>query len=392
MTKEKRIETDAIWAGQKPVISETSFGDVTVPIHLSSTYARKIVSELPGDYEYSRCGNPTRTAYETCLASLEKGKFCLSTSSGLSAVTVVCSLLEKGDNIVSFEDIYGGTIRIFDEIINRWGITTTYFDATKPETVKEAINENTKIVWLESPTNPLLRVCNIKRISEITKEKNKDILIVVDNTFLSPYFQKPLTLGADIVVHSTTKYVGGHSDLIGGAIICNDAELHEKLKFHHNAIGVNPSPFNDWLCLRGLKTIHVRMERHQENALKIAKFLEKHPKVKEVFYPGLDSNPYKKVSDKQTTGYGGVVSFKIKGTKNDAIKFVESTNIFALAESLGGTEGLIEHPVTMSHSSVPVEQLYKLGITDDLIRISVGIENAEDLISDLQKAFEAVGD
>lgn len=385
------FETDAIWEGQKPVISETSFGDVSVPIHLSSTFARRKVFELPGGYEYSRCGNPTRTAYEKCLASLEKGRFCLSTSSGLAAVTVACSLLKAGDNIVAFEDIYGGTIRIFNEIINRWGITTAYFDATKPENIKELIKDNTKLVWLESPTNPLLRVCDIKKIADIVKKKNKSILIVVDNTFLSPYFQKPLTLGADVVVHSTTKYIGGHSDLIGGAIICNDAQLYEKLKFSHNAIGVNPSPFNDWLALRGLKTLVVRMEKHQENALKIADFLERHPKVKEVFYPGLDSNPYKNISDKQTTGYGGVVSFKIKGTKEDAIKFVESTNIFALAESLGGTEGLIEHPVTMSHSSVPIEQLHKLGITDDLIRISVGIENSEDLISDLQKAFEAVG-
>jgi len=384
------FETDAIWKGQKPVISKTSFGDVAVPIHLSSTYARKKAADLPGGYEYSRCGNPTRSAYEECLASLEHGKFCLSTSSGLAAVTVVCSLLKKGDNIVSFEDIYGGTIRIFDEIINRWGITTNYFDATKPETIKQAINENTKIIWLESPTNPLLRVCDIKKIAEIAKEINKKILVVVDNTFLSPYFQKPLDLGADMVVHSTTKYVGGHSDLIGGAIICKDANLYERLRFNHNAIGVNPSPFNDWLALRGLKTLAVRMNKHQENALKIAKFLESHPKVKEVFYPGLDSNPYKEVSDKQTTGYGGVVSFKIDGTKEDAIKFVESTNIFALAESLGGTEGLIEHPVTMSHSSVPVEQLHKLRVTDDIIRISVGIETAEDLIEDLKQAFQKI--
>lgn len=382
------FETDAIWKGQKPVISKTSFGDVIVPIHLSSTYARKKVLELPGGYEYSRCGNPTRSAYEGCLASLEGGKFCLSTSSGLAAVTVVTLLLEKGDNIVAFEDIYGGTIRIFDEIVNKLGITTTYFDATKAESVRDAISDNTKLIWLESPTNPLLRVCDIKKIASIAKEKN--ILVVVDNTFLSPYFQKPLDFGVDIVVHSTTKYIGGHSDLIGGAIICNDEKLYEKLQFTHNAIGVNPSPFNDWLAMRGLKTLAARMKNHQENAIKVAKFLESHPRVKEVFYPGLDSNPYKGVSDKQTTGYGGVVSFKIKGTKEDAIKFVESTKIFALAESLGGTESLIEHPVTMSHSSVPLDKLKKLNITEDLIRLSVGIETAEDLISDLQKAFESL--
>lgn len=384
------FETDTIWKGQKPVISETSFGDVIVPIHLSSTYARKKVFELPGGYEYSRCGNPTRTAYETCLASLEHGKFGLSTSSGLAAVTVVCLLLEKGDNIVSFEDIYGGTIRIFDDILPKRGITTNYFDATKPETVKDVINEKTKLVWLESPTNPLLRVCDIKKIVDIVKAINKDILVAVDNTFLSPYFQKPLDLGADIALHSTTKYIGGHSDLIGGAIICNDAKLYEDLQFIHNAIGVNPSPFNDWLALRGLKTLAVRMERHQQNALKIARFLKEHPKVKEVFYPGLEGNPYKELSEKQTTGHGGVVSFKIKGTKDDAIKFVESTDIFTLAESLGGTESLIEHPLTMSHSSVPEEKLNTLGVTGDIIRLSVGIEYADDLISDLKKAFEAV--
>ncbi len=381
------FETDAIWKGQKPVISKTSFGDVIMPIHLSSTYARKKVLELPGGYEYSRCGNPTRTAYEACLSSLEKGKFCLSTSSGLAAVTVVTLLLEKGDKISAFEDIYGGTIRIFDEIVNKLGISTTYFDATNPESAQKLIGD-VKLIWLESPTNPLLRVCDIKRIAEIAKEKGA--LLVVDNTFLSPYFQKPLTLGADIVIHSTTKYIGGHSDLIGGAIICNDEELYEKLKFVHNAIGVNPSPFNDWLALRGLKTLAVRMRNHQKNAMKVAKFLETNPKVKRVFYPGLDSCPYKEISDKQTTGYGGVVSFKINGTREDAIKFVESTNIFALAESLGGTESLIEHPSTMSHSSVPAETLRKLNITEDLIRLSVGIESSDDLISDLQNAFKAV--
>jgi len=384
------FETDAIWKGQKPVISETSFGDVAVPIHLSSTYSRKKASELPGGYEYSRCGNPTRSAYEECLASLEHGKFCLSTSSGLAAVTVVSLLVNSGEDIVAFEDIYGGTIRIFNDVLPKKGISTIYFDATKPESIKQAISNKTKLIWLESPTNPLLRVCDIKKIVKIVKEINPDILVAVDNTFLSPYFQKPLDLGADIVIHSTTKYVGGHSDLIGGAIICKDEKLHEELKFLHNAVGVNPSPFNDWLALRGLKTLAVRMKQHQENALKITNFLKDHSKVKEVFYPGLDSNPYKEISDKQTTGYGGVVSFKIDGTKEDAIKFVESTNIFALAESLGGTESLIEHPVTMSHSSVPVEQLHKLGVTDNLIRISVGIETAKDLIEDLNQAFKKI--
>jgi cystathionine gamma-lyase len=298
--------------------------------------------------------------------------------------------LENGDNIVAFEDIYGGTIRIFDEIINSFGITTAYFDATKPETILEKITDKTKLIWLESPTNPLLRVCDIQKIAQLAKEKNKGILIAVDNTFLSPYFQKPLDLGADIVVHSTTKYIGGHSDLIGGAIICNKEQLYEKLKFTHNAIGASPSPFNDWLALRGLKTLAVRMRKHQENAIKIANFMQTHPKVKEVFYPGLDSSPYKEISDKQTKVHGGVVSFRIEGTKEDAIKFVESIKIFALAESLGGTESLIEHPVTMSHSSVPVEQLHKFGVKDDLIRISVGIETIEDLISDLKQAFEAI--
>src|SRR3989338_2372623 len=378
------FETDAIWKGQVPVISEDSFGDVTVPIHMSSTYARKKVFELPGGYEYSRCGNPTRSAYEECLASLEQGKYGISCSSGLAAVTAVCLLLKQGDNIVAFEDIYGGTLRIFNDILPKAGITTTYFDATKPETIISAIKENTKLIWLESPTNPLLRVCDIKKISELAKQKNKDILVVVDNTFLSPYFQNTLACGADIVVHSTTKYVGGHSDLIGGAIICSSQELNEKIKFIHNAIGLNPSPFNDWLCLRGLKTLAVRIEQHQINTLAIARFLKSHPSVEGVFYPGLEQ-AYKGF-ESQATGHGGVVSFKIKGTKEDAIRFVESTKIFALAESLGGTESLIEHPVTMSHSSVPPEKLKKLGVTDNLIRLSVGIEDANDLIADLKQA------
>lgn len=380
------FETNAIWKGQEPVISKDSFGDVTVPIHLSSTYARKKVFELPGGYEYSRCGNPTRTAYETCLASLEKGKHCLTCSSGLAAVTTVCLLLKQGDNIVAFEDIYGGTIRIFNEILPKLGVTTTYFDATQPEKVVDAISESTKIVWLESPTNPLLRVCDIQKITKFAKQKNKDVLVIVDNTFLSPYFQNPLSLGADIVVHSTTKYIGGHSDVIGGAIICNDDTLHDKLKFIHNAIGVNPSPFNDWLCLRGLKTLSVRMEQHQINAHQIASFLKSHPQVEEVFYPGLYPDTYKGF-ESQASGNGGVVSFKIKGGRLEALKFVESTKIFALAESLGGTESLIEHPVTMSHSSVPYEQLKRFGVTDNIVRLSVGIEDVNDLINDLKSAF-----
>ncbi len=383
------FETDAIIKGQKPVISETSFGDITIPIHVSSNYAREKVSELPGGYEYSRCGNPTRSAYEECLASLEHGKFCLSTSSGLAAVTVVSFLLEAGENIIAFEDIYGGTIRIFDDILPKKGINTKYFDATNPETIRSVIDDKTKLIWLESPTNPLLRVCDIKKIVDTAKEINKDILVAIDNTFLSPYFQKPLDLGVDIVVHSTTKYVGGHSDLIGGAIIVKDKTLYDKLWFIHNGIGVNPSPFNDWLALRGLKTLSVRMEKHQENALKIANFLKTNNKVAEVYYPGLD-NKYKEITDKQTSGYGGVVSFKLKGNRDQAIRFVESTELFALAESLGGTESLIEHPLTMSHSSVPESKLNKLGVTEDIIRLSVGLETVEDLIEDLKKAFDKI--
>ena len=385
MAKHK-FETRAVGEGQEPDFREGANGDVVVPIHLTSTYARKKVDELQNGYEYCRCQNPTRKAFETCLASLEGAKHCISTSSGLAAIMNVTHLLERGDHIVAFEDIYGGTIRIFNQILPSFGIETSYVDATKIENVKKAIKKNTRLIWLESPTNPRLRICDIQGIAKIAKQKG--ILTAVDNTFYSPYFQNPLKLGADIAVHSTTKYIGGHSDLIGGAVILNDDKLHDKLKFIHNAIGICPSPFNDFLALRGLKTLHIRMERHQENAIKIAKFLEKHHKVKKVNYPGLKSHPQYELNKQQASGSGAIISFEFNGNLKETVKVVESTKIFKLAESLGAVESLIEHPRTMSHASVPQNQLDKMRVSENLIRLSVGIENADDLIKDLEQAFE----
>src|SRR3989344_2644459 len=380
-----KFETKAVGEGQHPDFRDGANGDVVVPIHMTSTYARKKVDMLQNGYEYCRCQNPTRKAFEVCLASLEKARFCISASSGLAAIINVMHLLKQGDHIVAFEDIYGGTIRIFNNVMPDFGIKTFFVDATDVKNVEKAITERTKLIWLESPTNPRLRICDIRAISKVAK-KHK-ILVAVDNTLYSPYLQNPLDLGADIVVHSTTKYVGGHSDLIGGAVLINDENLYKRLAFLHNAIGICPSPFNDFLATRGLKTLHVRMERHQQNAQKIAEFLEAHPKVQQVNYPGLKSHPQYELNKKQARGAGAITSFLYKGGQKETEKVVESTKIFKLAESLGAVESLIEHPATMSHASVPAKQLAAVGISKNMIRLSVGIENVDDLIADLNQAL-----
>lgn len=389
MTKIKNqygFATKAIHVGEEPDFNEGATGDVVVPIHLSTTFARRKVTEPTAGYEYTRSLNPTRKALESKLASLENAAFGLAFSSGLAAEsTLVLALLKPCDHIVAFDDLYGGTKRLFNNIFTNYGIEISYIDATSASNVSKAIRQNTRLVWIESPSNPLLKLCDIKTIAEITHKHN--LLLVVDNTFLSPYFQKPLDLGADVVLHSSTKYIGGHSDVLGGSIMLSDNVLYEKIHYHQNATGAVLSPFDSYLTMRGIKTLELRMQRHNQNALQIAEFLERHPKVSKVIYPGLPSHPQHQLAMQQTTGSGGIVSFEIAGNIDDAKSFLERLTLFALAESLGGVESLIELPALMTHASVSKESREKIGITDTLIRISVGIEDSQDLINDLKHGF-----
>jgi len=383
-----RFATKAIHVGEEPLFGEGHSGDVIIPIHLSTTFARLEVEKPTGGYEYSRTANPTRSALEKRLASLENGKYGLAFSSGLAAeASVLLALLNSGDHIVAFNDLYGGTIRLFNKVLKNFNIEVTYVDAQNPINVKNAIKKNTKILWMETPTNPLLRLCDIKIISQISKEHN--LITVIDNTFMTPYFQRPLELGADIVVHSTTKYLNGHSDSIGGAIITSNDTLYEKIKFIQNAVGAILSPFDSYLVLRGLKTLHVRMKEHEANALKLAQYLEQSNKVERVFYPGLPSHPQHQLAKSQMFGFGGMLSFTIKGTKHQAKKFVENIKIFSLAESLGGVESLIEIPSLMTHSAV-TEYGIQTNIPENLIRVSVGIEDINDLIDAFDDAFKKI--
>jgi cystathionine gamma-lyase len=355
------------------------------PIFQTSTY----VQESPGKhkgYEYSRTRNPTRTALEKNIASLEEGNYGLAFSSGMSAISTIIQTLNTGDHVICCDDVYGGTFRLFDKVLKRYKLEFDFIDLTNPQSLEGHIKNNTKLIWLESPSNPLLKLIDIASIVNIAKKNN--VLVVVDNTFATPFFQKPLKLGADIVMHSTTKYLNGHSDVIGGVVITNDKELYDKLRFLQNAVGVVPGPFDCFLVLRGIKTLAVRMERHENNAMKIAQFLENHPEVRKVIYPGLESHPQHELARKQMVGFGGVVTFFIRGGLEAARRFLERLKVFSLAESLGGVESLIEHPAIMTHASLPEEVREKVGISDELIRISVGIENVDDLIDDLKKALE----
>ena len=375
------FETKAIHVGQEP---DPATGATTTPIYQTSTFTQDALGKHKG-YEYSRTGNPTRHALETALAALENGKYGLCFASGLAATTTILCLLKSGDEVVTGDDLYGGTIRLFNRVFSNFNIKFTYVDGRDVKNFEAAITPKTKLIWLETPTNPMLRLCDIKAVSQIAKAKN--ILLCVDNTFASPYFQKSLDLGADVVVHSTTKYLGGHSDVVGGAVILNDKETYEKVRFYQNAIGGTPGPFDSWLVLRGIKTLAVRMKKHEENAMKIAEFLEKHPKVKKINYPGLKSHPQHELAKKQMSGFGGMISFEVNGDREATKKIVESTKLFALAESLGGVESLINHPFTMTHVGVPAEHKARLGIVENLIRLSVGIEDTNDLIEDLKKAL-----
>lgn len=389
MTKENySFDTRSIHVGEGPEFLEGSKNEVVAPIYLSSTYARKEVKN-PGYFQYSRSNNPTRFALEKRYASLERTKYGLGFASGLAAeATLLFTLLNPGDHVIGFDDLYGGTKRLLNQWQEKYKISVSLVDATQTSLVEAAIRPETKFIWLETPTNPLLKVCDIAAISEIAHRHH--IIVIVDNTFLSPYFQNPAVLGADIVVHSITKYIAGHSDVIGGAIMLNDDQLHEKLKFNQNALGVVPSPFDCYLVLRGLKTLSLRMDKHQSNAIAIADYLEKHPKVDKVYYPGLKSHPQYSLNVKQAKGFGGMISFEIKGGEKEAVTFLESLELFTLAESLGGVESLIEHPALMTHSSITQKERELAGIKDSLIRVSIGVEDKDDLISDLEQAFNKI--
>jgi cystathionine gamma-lyase len=386
--KDHSFDTRAIHVGEEAEFFEGSRNEVVAPIYLSSTYARKEVKN-PGFYQYSRSQNPTRFALEKRYASLENTTYGLGFASGLAAeATLMVALLKPGDHVIGFDDLYGGTKRLFHLWEDTYGIKVTLVDASQPELVEEAIRPETKLGWLESPANPLLKICDIAAISKIAHRYN--LLVVVDNTFFSPYFQQPANLGADIVVHSITKYIAGHSDVIGGAIMLNDKALYDRLKFCQNALGSVPSPFDCYLVLLGLKTLSLRMEKHQSNAQAIAAFLENHPKVSRVYYPGLRSHPHYEMGLRQASGFGGMVSFEVVGGEKEAVKFLESLELFTLAESLGGVESLIEHPALMTHASITAKEREMAGIKDSLIRMSVGVEDKADLIADLEQALEGI--
>lgn len=375
------FETKAIHEGQQ---SDPQTGAVIVPIYLTSTYQQEAIGQHKG-YEYSRTGNPTRNALEEALAAIENAQYGLAFASGLAATTTVLSLLKSGDHIVAGDDLYGGTYRLLEKVVKNWGVTTTYVDIDDISNFEKAIQPNTKLIWVETPTNPLLKIIDIATLANIAHRNN--IILVVDNTFASPYFQRPLDNGADIVVHSTTKYLGGHSDIIGGAVVTSNEQLYTELKFYQNAIGAVPSPFDSWLVLRGIKTLAVRMREHEKNALLLAQFLEQHPKVERVYYPGLPSHEQHQLAKSQMSGFGGMISLELKGDFADVENFASRLKLFLLAESLGGVESLLCYPAKMTHGSLPQEERYKRGINDNLVRLSVGIENVLDLQADLANAL-----
>src|SRR5216683_1606252 len=376
-----KFATKAIHAGQEP---DPSTGAIMTPIFQTATYAQAGLGENKG-FEYSRTSNPTRSVLEACMAALEDGKYGLAFASGMAAESAILSLLSAGDHIVSCDDLYGGSYRIFERVMRRYTVETSYVPADDLDAYEKAIQPNTKMVWLETPTNPLLRLVDIRAIAEIAHRHK--LLVVVDNTFASPYFQQPLKLGADIVVHSTTKYINGHSDVIGGALVLNDEDLYESIKFYQNAAGGVPSPFDSWLTLRGIKTLAIRMRQHEENARTVAKFLAEHSRVEKVYFPGLPSHPDHELAKRQMSGFGGMVSFQFKGTYADIVQLVRRFTVFALAESLGGVESLVSHPASMTHGSIPKDIRESRGLTDTLLRLSVGIEDKEDLMRDLEQAL-----
>ncbi len=373
--------TKAIHAGQAP---DPRTGAVMVPIFQTSTYAQSSPGKHSG-FEYARGDNPTRQAYQECVAALENGKHGLAFSSGLGTITTLLMTLKAGDHVICSDDVYGGTYRLFDKVLTRFGLEFTFMDLSDLNKVGAAIKSNTKMLWIETPTNPMLKIFDIKALATLARSKN--VLSTVDNTFMSSYFQRPLDLGADAVIHSVTKYMNGHSDVVGGIFITSHDALFNEMKYLQNAVGAVPGPMDCFLVMRGIKTLHVRMKQHAESAMKVAQFLETHPKIEKVIYPGLTSHPQHELAKKQMSGFGGMISFLIKGGVNESRAILEKTKLFTLAESLGGVESLIEHPAIMTHASVPIENRKALGIHDNLIRISVGIEDVNDLIQDLKQAI-----
>ncbi len=382
--KQFGFETRAIHAGQTP---DPTTGAIMTPLYLSSTY----VQESPGrhkGYEYSRTGNPTRKAYEDCLANLEAGRFGFAFASGCAASTTALHLLKTGDHVIACDDMYGGSYRLMDKVIRHNGIDFSFVDLTDPANFAAAIRPNTKMVWIETPTNPTLKLIDIRKVA--TAARAKGILSVVDNTFMSPFFQRPLELGADIVLHSATKYINGHSDVVGGALVTSDDEIAKKLAFLSNSMGGISSAFDSFISLRSLKTLPLRMRQHDTSGREIAKFLSTHPKIERTVYPGLPSHPQHALAREQMTGFGGMITFYIKGGMNAARTLLENVRVFALAESLGGVESLIEHPAIMTHASVPPDVRKTLGIDDAMVRLSVGVETLDDLVRDLSQALQKV--
>ena len=377
-----KFGTKTIHAGQQ---ADPTTGAIMTPIYQTSTYIQSAPGEHKG-YEYSRTGNPTRDALQKNLASLENGKFGLCFGSGLAAIDAIIKLLSPGDEVISTNDLYGGTYRIFTRIFEDYGIKFHFIGMENAKNIESYINQNTKMLWAETPTNPMLNIIDITALSKISK--NNNLIFVVDNTFATPYLQRPLDLGADIVMHSLTKYMSGHSDIVMGAAICNDDKLAERLYFIQNSCGAVPGPMDSFLVLRGIKTLHLRMQRHCENGKAIAYFLKDHPKVGNVYWPGFDSHPNHEVAKKQMDDFGGMLSFNIKGNElKDAITVVSSTHYFTLAESLGGVESLCGHPASMTHAAIPRKEREKTGVVDSLIRLSVGIEDIVDLVEDLEQAL-----
>ncbi len=375
------FSTRALHVGQGP---DPATGAVVQPIHMATTFAQQGVGKHRG-FEYSRTGNPTRQALEECLATLEEARHCLAFASGLGAETTLMLMLSPGDHVVYMEDVYGGTFRLFDKVMKRYGLTFSAVDAADLDAVEKSVTPQTRMVWLESPTNPLLRVVDIDAVSGIAHSHGA--MVCVDNTFATPYLQQPLRLGADVVVHSSTKYIGGHSDVVGGAIMTNSEELEKKLRFHQNAVGAVPSPFDCWLLLRGVKTLALRVERQSDNAMELATALQSNRAVKRVFYPGLESHPNRAVAARQMRMFGGMVSIEV-ADEAAAFRTLERLKIFALAESLGAVESLAEHPARMTHASIPASERQRAGVGDGLIRLSVGVEDVADLIADLESALK----
>jgi len=377
-----KFSTKAIHAGQEP---DPTTGAVTVPIYQTSTYAQEGLGKHKG-FEYARTQNPTRLALERNLAALEGGSACFAFASGMAATNAVMTLLKGGDHVIVSDNTYGGTFRLFDKVLRNFGLEFSYVDAREPSNVEEGARAETRMVFIETPTNPVMSLVDIRAVSEITRRRG--IRLVVDNTFMSPFFQRPLELGADIVVHSTTKYLNGHSDSIGGAVILNDEEDISRMAFIQNAAGAILSPMDSWLVMRGTKTLAVRMRQHDENGRIVAQFLSEHPGIQKVYYPGLKSHPQHELAERQMSGFGGMISFET-GSLENAKRVLESVRLCTLGESLGGVETLISHPATMTHASVPEVERNRLGITDGLVRVSVGIEDVEDIIADLDQALNS---